>query len=105
MTGPGVEAVLAEVTGINREQADQMTVRQRRPAADPTRDTPAGRNRQERARIGVIEARIAWLTTRIPEYRPGNYHAQERAALRWALTRIAAAERLETPTREDTTDD
>lgn len=68
-------------------------------AADPTRLSPVGRDRQERIHLAEIERRITWLTARITETENSGHldhpRRAERRALRWALARIAQAEETE----------
>lgn len=66
-------------------------------AADITRVQPVGRNKDERWRLAVLERRVKWLgDTMPPEGHTARDHMRaERAALLWALARIAELERRE----------
>jgi hypothetical protein len=67
--------------------------------ADPTRTEPVGRNRKERDHLGTFDHEVAWLDKQIDDPDtwdgPLNHYRRRRAAIAWALTRIADAERLE----------
>lgn len=64
-------------------------------AADPMLASPVGRNREERKKIGTLEHRLTYLREQAehPGAPQSGWRDAERAALGWALRRIAEAER------------
>lgn len=67
-------------------------------SADPALASPVGRNRDERKRISTIEHRLDYLREQAADGTTSGWRDAERAALGWALRRIAEAERAEQAT-------
>lgn len=74
-------------------------------AADDTRTQPVGRTKSERKALAVLERRAEWLHDTMPPqgHTARDHMRAERAALLWALGRIAELERLEQASAQDTT--
>lgn len=69
--------------------------------ADMSRVDPVGRTREERHNLAAIDRRIAWIASHVGDYPSEAARDRARAeerALRWALCRIADAERYENTT-------